>query len=180
MRIPTIIVFILTALTARCGLMCNTDTIPATDNSNWWLQRIKAKNFDIRDTTIVYPKFARFCVDVYDWADNTFNSVNQEFISGTGKRWKVRLINDNWVDSYAMNINGNLPLHMRNDIYSNIGVSLQYMAVSIGYSVNLNTLGNEKKSGRKRFDFDFNCARFDISLYYTKNTDGTYIHKLSN
>lgn len=160
----------------------DTDSIVSKNkgNENWWIERIKAGSYNIGDSTIIYPSFAGFCVKVYHWADRTFNSYNHDYVSGTGKRWKLRLINDNWVDTYAMNLYGDMPLHMRNDMYYNIGASLQYMAVSIGYSININNLLNDRKSGRKRFDFGFNCAKFDISLYCVKNTDGTYIHKFGN
>ena len=56
---------------------------------------------------------------------------------GTGKRWKVRVLNDNWVDSYAMTLPGKMRTKMLSNLYSNIGGYIQYMAVSVGATYDL-------------------------------------------
>ena len=141
----------------------------------------KAHTFSPSDTTIRYPKFLGFCVRTYNWADRTFNSYDPAYVEGTGKRWKARLVSDSWADTYAVNIEGDgTSVQMRNDMYSNVGVFLQYMAVSVGYSVNLNNMFGDKRPAAKRLTVGFNCARFNIDLYYTENTWGTYLRKLGD
>lgn len=154
--------------------------IDRKQSPDWWINRLKARNLNMQDTTVIYPRFIKFCVDVYNWADKAFNSYDPEYVVGTGKRWKARVVSDNWVDSYSMSFpKQKQSLRMMNDIYANIGAYLQYMAVSVGYSFNINNIGSDQPANRKKFEFGFNCARFNAELYYTENTGGTYLRKIS-
>ena len=56
-----------------------------------WYKQLLANNFNINDQRIHYPKFAKFCVDVYNWGDRTFNTSDTTYVVGTGKNWKVML-----------------------------------------------------------------------------------------
>lgn len=82
------------------------------DNPNWWINRIRSGTHSMADTTVIYPRFVGFCVDVYNWANKAFNYYDSEYVEGTGKRWKARLVNDNWFDSYAMDFKGDVPIWM--------------------------------------------------------------------
>lgn len=146
------------------------------ESRNWWYLLKKGK-LNLSDTTVVYPKFLKFCVDVYNWADHTFNSYNPDYVVGTGHRWKARMVNENWTDSYALRFK-NTPLHMRmlSDLNVNLGAYIQYMAVSVGYSLDLNTIFGGKKTDHARFETNFNCALFNFDLYYYHNS-GTYIRQ---
>ena len=149
------------------------------ENRNWWYLA-KRGELSMQDTTVVWPKFLKFCVGVYNWGDRTFNTYDPEYVEGSGKKWKARLVNDNWSDSYSMHIrNEKLNLRMLSDLYCNLGAYLQFMAVSVGYSVDLNTIAGGKPTDHMRFDTNFNCALFNFDLNYTKNSGGTYIRKLN-
>lgn len=143
-------------------------------NRDWW-HLLKRGKLDMKDTTVVYPRFLRFCVDVYNWADHAFNSYDTTYVSGTGKRWKARILNDDWVDSYALNLDKKLSMRMLSDIYCNLGAYLQYMAVSIGYTIDVSNIMGNKKANHKKMEFGFNCARFNVDAYYSENTGGTYL-----
>ena len=146
------------------------------DNRNWWYLLKKGK-LNLSDTTVIYPKFLKFCVNVYNWGDRTFNSYDTLYVEGTGKRWKARLINENWTDSYALRFkNSDIHMRMLSDLNANIGAYLQYMAVSVGYSLDMNTIFGGEKTDHTRFSTNFNCALFNFDLYYTHNT-GTYIRQ---
>lgn len=146
----------------------------ALESRNWWYLLKKGK-LNIADTTVEYPKFLGFCVNVYNWADKTFNSYDPDYVVGTGRRWKARVVSDNWVDSYYLNIGKNMPIRMMSDIYCNAGAYLQYMAVSIGYSLDMSNVIGNKPSNHKKLEFNFNCARFNIEGHYWENTGGTFI-----
>lgn len=146
---------------------------------NWW-HLFKKGKLAMKDTTVEYPGFIKFCVDVYNWADKTFNSYDPEYVVGTGKRWKARIISDNWTDYYSMRFDDKMSMRMMNDVTSNLGPSLQYMAVSIGYSLNLNHAIFGTPINNKRWDFGFNCARFNLDLYYIKNTGGTQLRQFDS
>ena len=146
------------------------------ENRNWWYLLKKGK-LNLSDTTVIYPKFLKFCVDVYNWGDRFFNSYNPEYVVGTGHRWKARLVNENWSDSYALRFrNTDVNMRMLSSLNVNLGAYIQYMAVSVGYSVNMNTIFGGKKTDHSRFETNFNCALFNFDLYYYRNT-GTYIRQ---
>lgn len=140
-----------------------------------WINLARRRALYTSDTTVIYPRFIDFCMRVYRWADHAFNSYNPEYVEGTGKRWKARLAFDNWVDSYSMHFPGNMNMRMMSDIYANAGAYIQYMAVSVGYSANLNHMFGGDPIDRKRLEFGFNCARFNLDVYYTENNGGTYM-----
>ena len=148
-----------------------------TREQKWWWNLVKQGKLNMKDTTVIYPKFIKFCVEVYNWADETFNSYDPEYVEGTGKRWKVRLVNDNWVDSYSMTLPGNLHTWMMSNVYSNIGAYIQYMAVSVGSSYDIGKLFHHREPSHKKYEFGFNCARFNAELYYHENKGGTNLRK---
>ena len=90
-----------------------------TPEQRWWLNLLKQGKLSMTDTTVIYPRFIKFCVDVYNWGDHLFNSYDPEYVVGTGKRWKARIVSDNWVDSYAMTLPRGLHTWMLSDLYSN-------------------------------------------------------------
>jgi len=142
--------------------------------NNWW-QLLKRGKLNPSDTTVVYPKFLDFCMKVYRWADKAFNSYDTDYVVGTGKRWKVRLLSDNWSDSYSLTVRDKYSIRMMSDIYCNFGVYLQYMAVSVGYSLDLSNIIGNRPANHKKLGFSFTCARFTADLHYEENTGGTVI-----
>lgn len=143
---------------------------------NWW-HLLKQGRLDLSDPSVEYPRFLGFCVKVYNWGDRTFNSYDEDYVVGTGRRWKARITNENWVDSHAMDFKRDMSMRFMSNITSTLGAYLQYMAVSIGYSLDMsNIIGNEP-SNHKKLSLGFNCARFNIEAYYQENTGGSYIRK---
>ena len=147
----------------------DTDTV-----KNWW-KLLKKGKLNLSDTTVEYPKFLGFCVKVYNWADKTFNSYDTTYVAGTGRRWKARLVSDNWVDSYYLNLSKKMPMRMMSDFYCNAGAYIQYMAVSLGYSIDMSNIIGHKPSNHKKLELSFNCARFNIEGHYWESTGGTFI-----
>ncbi len=154
-------------------------SVDADTNRNWW-HLLKKNKLDLKDSTVQYPRFVKLCVDIYNWADKAFNSYDPEYVEGTGKRWKARIISDNWSDYYAMHLNKDMSMRMLSDLTSNLGPYVQYMAVSVGYSANLNHLISHNPVANKRMDFGFNCARFNLELYYLQNTGGTQLRQFNS
>lgn len=148
-----------------------------TEEERWWWNQAKKLQLDLNDTTVRYPKFIEFCLKIYKWGDRFFNSYDPEYVVGTGKRWKARIVNDNWVDSYMMTFPEKMKMQMLSNVYANIGAYIQYMAVSMGYTYDMNDITNRHATDHKKMEFGFNCALFDIALYYHENTGGTYLRK---
>lgn len=152
----------------------------SADTTRVWWKLALHNQLDLKDPTIHYPKFIKFCVDVYNWADHAFNYYEPEYVLGTGKRWKARLIWDSWLDSYAMNFHQNMPIHMMSNLYSNAGAYIQYMAVSVGYSTDIKKIIGAQPGNHQKIEFGFNCARFNAEVYLQKNYDGSYIRKFGD
>lgn len=155
--------------------MNTADEAENTDKEHDWLALLKKGQLDLKDPDVRYPRFMRFCVNVYNWADRTFNSYDTTYVVGTGRRWKARVVSDNWVDSYYLNLSRKMPIRMMSDIYCNAGAYVQYMAVSFGYSLDLSNIIGNRPANHKKMEFSFNCARFNIEGHYWENTGGTMI-----
>lgn len=154
--------------------------LPPNERPDWWLNRIKAHNYNIYDTSVIYPKFLNFCVKLYRWGDRTFNTYDKDYVLPTGKNWKVMLRSQNWTDSYSMHFRPDIPVRMLSNVYASLGGYLSFMAVSVGYSLNMSKIVGHESGAQKRFDFSFNTALFTIDAYYTSNDGGTIIRRFGD
>ena len=145
-----------------------------TRNSGYWWRALKHGNVNFNDSTMGYPKFVKFCYRTYVWGDRTFNSYDSAYVVGTGKNWKLILKSNNWIDSYIGRPFEHVHMIMNSNLVSNIGVSLSFMAVSVGYSVGVSNLIHGEKLSNK-VDFSFTCARFTADAYYWKNDNETNV-----
>ncbi|MBD5269730.1 MAG: DUF4421 domain-containing protein [Bacteroides sp.] len=142
-----------------------------------WLHLLKKGKLKMDDPTVEWPAFLGFCVKLYNWGDKTFNSYDPDYVVGTGKRWKARITSENWVDTHTFDFRRKLSMRFMSNITSNLSGYLQYMAVSVGYTLDMtNIIGNEP-SNHKKVGFGFTCARFSAELYYQENTGGSYIRR---
>lgn len=144
-----------------------------------WLKMIRKGKYDINDTTIRYPKFIKFVVDTYLWADNFFNGYDPEWISSTGKRGKVRLLSDNWSDVYDFRF-AKTPLLLSTNLYCNLGFQANYSVLSLSYTFDMNSLFTGKKTKHRKFDFALYTSRIFANAYYWENEGETTIHRVGN
>ena len=145
-----------------------------TRNKGYWWRAMKHGKVDFNDSTMGYPKFVMFCYKTYVWGDRAFNSYDTAYVQGTGKNWKLILKSDNWVDSYFGRPFQDVKMVMNSNLVSNIGLSLSFMAVSVGYSVNVSNLLHGSNQSNK-VDFSFTCARFTADAYYWENSNETNV-----
>lgn len=143
-----------------------------------WYKQLLVNGFRIHDSRIHYPKFPRFCLKVYDWGDKTFNSYNPEYVISTKKNWKLIGKNYNWMESYVMLFPNNQKLHLRSDVYCDVGAYISFMAVSVGYTAKLNNMFGNGRSTRSNFNFSFQTSLFTANLDVVKSHGGTRIVKL--
>ena len=141
-----------------------------TRNDGYWWRAMKHGKVDFNDNTMGYPKFVKFCYNTYVWGDRAFNSYDSAYVQGTGKNWKLILKSDNWVDSYIGHPVKDVNQVMNSNLVSNIGLSLSFMAVSIGYSLSVSNLIHGGKLSNK-VNFSFTCARFAADAYYWENNN---------
>ncbi len=148
-------------------------------NRNWWYL-FKKGQLKMDDPTVEWPKFLGFCVKVYNWGDHVFSSTDPEYVVGTGKRWRARLINDNWNDSYYMRFRNKFKSLMSGNVHVLAGASLQYMAVSYTYTLDISHMVTGGPIDYRKQEFGFNCARFSINGYAYSNGGGTFIRNFGN
>lgn len=144
-----------------------------------WFQQLRQANFNINDNRIQYPKFLDFCRKVYNWGDRVFNSYDTTYVRGTGHNWKVYLHSHNWHQTYAYKFRGK-PLVLSTDLNSDIDLNLNFMAVGIGYTWNINKLISGNNNDNKTFSISFTCARFYAEFVSTKSEGDTYIRYAGN
>lgn len=130
-----------------------------------WYKQVYETGFRIHDPAIDYPPFIRFAIKIYDWGDKTFNSYNPEYVVGTGKNWKAIINSYNWMESYMLlfSMHNRDMLHIRSNIFSDIGVHLSFMAVSLGYTAKVDNWAGQK-SKRSNFNFNFTSSRFSANI----------------
>lgn len=140
-----------------------------------WVKQLVANGFHINDPQVNYPKFARWCVKVYNWGDRTFNTYDSTYVVASGKNWKAYMKSYNWGENYAMYFTDRTRLRMLSDVYCDMGASLCFMAVSLGYTWKLSDMAHQTHSGRQDFNFNFCCSLFSASFDYTYTQGGTKI-----
>ena len=145
-----------------------------------WVKQLFANGFRINDPGVNYPKFMRFCLNVYNWGDPTFNSYDPEYVVGTGKNWKACLNSHNWMQSYGLFFPDNLNVRMFSQVYSDFGLSINFMAVGLSYTFNANELFTNPLAQRRNFDFNFTCALFTLHYSHQSNDGGVTIERFGN
>ena len=131
---------------------------------NWW-HLLKKGKLQMSDPTVEWPGFLGFCVKVYNWGDRVFSTTDPDYVVGTGKKWRARIINDNWSNSYYMKVNPEFNSIMITPFHDLLGPSIQYMAVSYTYTFDLSHMLTGSPVTYKKQEFGFNCARFSIDGY---------------
>lgn len=149
------------------------DSVQEDSNRNWW-HLFRKGRLKMDDPTVEWPAFLGFCVKVYNWGDHVFSSTDHDYVVGTGKKWRARVINDNWADSYYMNIDRKFNTLMSTPFHVLWGASIQYMAVSYTYAADITHMLTKSPINYKKQEFSFNCARFSADAYFYSNK-ATYI-----
>ncbi len=146
--------------------------------NDFWKIATLSGRLDLKDESVKYPKFIKWCVDLYNWGDRTFNSYDTAYVVGTGKRWKLIVKNDNWVDFYDLKLPKSIRVGMASDIAPNLSASISYMALSFSYMMNMDYLFGGEPATHRKFDLNFSCSLIAFDAYYSKNTGNTNITKL--
>lgn len=149
-----------------------------------WIHQLRKGNFDMDDPDTDYPRFIRFCMDVYKWGDRTFNTYDTTYVVGFGRNWKTRILLDGWTDSYNMHLSrahqDRLPVTFISDPYINSALALQFMAVGFTYGVDLNNIFFNKPVSHQKFEFGFNCARFNLEISLNNNHGGSILRRFGD
>ncbi|MFG6426425.1 MAG: DUF4421 domain-containing protein [Muribaculaceae bacterium] len=171
----TIVLLLSVSLSSWCAE--SKDSIPKSGN---WIKQVAYHKFDLNNPEIDYPKFPRFCVTAYNWANKTFNTFDSTYVVGTGKNWKARLTSNNWLGNNMLLFSKNNRIQVNSNIFSEIGPSISFMALNLGYMVNVNELRGDDAEKRHRFNLGFNCALFSANFDYSYIKGGTRITRFGD
>lgn len=139
---------------------------------------VKAISFDL-DSIAAMGKFPRFCVNTYRWGDKFFNGYDTTYVAGTGYKWNAKLRTESWTDYYELHFDNSTEMSMISDPSTSVGLYLSYMALSVGYDMNVSKYFDGHEDARRRWNFGFNCMLFSANLYFIKNDVGSHIDSFS-
>ena len=119
-------------------------------------------------------------MDVYHWGDRFFNGYDSAYVSRTYTNFNVRANSDSWLYMYTFDLPDDVRIRLGSEPASSAGISLSYLAVSVGYDVNVSRFigGSDRK--RDRFSFGFNCSLLSFEFYKERNNGGTSIRRFGD
>lgn len=169
LRLLITLVLVSLAVARSHGQEVHVDSLPSLSGN--WVQQLYAAHFDINDPRIDYPKFPNFIRKVYNWGDRVFNTYDKNYVVGTGKNWKASIKSQNWMQSYVydFSIFKDNTVALRTGIYSDFGISLNFMALSVGYTWNVNRWFADEHDKRNTFNFSFTTALFSAEFTTSSN-----------
>lgn len=132
------------------------------------------------DSIAAMGKLPRFVVNTYRWGDKFFNGYDTTFVQTTGYKFNAKVTTDSWVDGYSFLLPDNKSIHMNSDASSSVGLYLTYLALSVGYDVNLSQILTGAERARKRWRFGFNCMLFAAEIYVVQNDVGTTLKRFGD
>lgn len=121
------------------------------------------------DSIASWGKFPRFCVNTYRWGDHFFNNYDSTYVQSSGYRFNVKAKIDSYVDVYNFRLEDGYKMMFNSRPSTSMGLYLTYMAVSVGYDMNVSKFFNADNGARKRFNFQFNCSLFGAEIYKITN-----------
>lgn len=129
------------------------------------------------DSIAEWGKFPRFCINVYRWGDKFFNSYDSTYVVGTGTKFNVKATTDSWLETYHFIIPGNQKVELWSDPSTSVGAYVTYLAVSLGYDINVSNLFGGVKHARSRYRFGFDCSLLGVEAYWENNDVGTKLKR---
>lgn len=135
---------------------------------------VRAISFNL-DSIANMGKFPRFCVNTYRWGDKFFNGYDTAYVDGTGYKWNAKLRTESWTDKYDLHFDNGTEMSMISDPSTSVGLHLTYLALSVGYDMNVSRYFNGNEEAKRRWNFGFNCMLFTANLYFIQNNTGTHI-----
>lgn len=145
------------------------------------LSGVKASGISFNlDSIAEWGKFPRFCVNTYRWGDRFFNTYDSAYVHGSGYKFNIKLTTDSWLNSYNFGLPERVRMTMRSDPSTSMGFYATYLAVSVGYDINISNLFQGTSQARSRYRFGFDCSLLAVEVYLENNAVGTKIKRFGN
>ena len=117
---------------------------------------------------------------VYRWGDEFFNGYDSAYVARTGTCFNVKLSSESWMDVYNFDLPEDKTIRIKSDPATTAGINLSYLAVTVGYDINVSGLFGGSKRKRKRFQFGFNCSLLSVQYYNIHNDGDTHISRFGS
>ena len=148
------------------------------EEQNRWKRVILRHGWSINDTTIKYPMVLNIGVKAYRWLNHTLNYYDTAYVVNpgktSGKKWKIMLKNDNWIDFYSGHLSQwKSYVQMNSDVTSLFGFQICGMGLSFTYMINARDLLAGKFIRNRRLQFSFTTSRIFVEAYYRKHDQST-------
>lgn len=136
------------------------------------------------DSIAAMGKFPRFCVNTYRWGDRFFNTYDSAYVQGSGTKFNVKLNTDSWLNHLNFRIPAEeskfATVELRSQPTTTMGVYLTYLALSVGYDINISKLFGNSSHTRQRYQFGFTCSLLSAEAYWERNTASTRLTRFGN
>ena len=159
------------------------DSAELNDKAHW-KRVIFRHGWSINDTSIVYPPVMDFGVRTYRWLNHALNYYDTAYVVNpgktSGKKWKIMLKNNNWLDFYSGHLSQkHTYVQLNSDLTSLFGFQICGMGLSFTYMINVRDLLAGRFIRNRRLQFSFTTSRIFIEAYYRKNDQSTvHLHWL--
>ena len=155
-----------------------------TDKLRYWESVIFRHGWSINDTSIIYPPVLDFGFKAYRWLNHALNYYDTAYVVNpgktSGKKWKIMLKNNNWLDFYSGHLSEwRSYVQLNSDVTSLFGFQICGMGLSVSYMFNVRDLLAGKFIHNRRLQFSMTTSRFFVEGYYRKNDESTvHIYRL--
>ena len=119
-----------------------------------------------------------FGVRAYRWLNHALNYYDSAYVVNpgktSGKKWKVMIKNNNWIDFYSGHLSQwRTYVQMNSDVTSLFGFQICGMGLSFTYMINVRDLLAGNFIRNRRLQFSFTTSRIFVEAYYRKNDEST-------
>ena len=160
--------------------------LDSMNDKRHWKKVIFRKGWSLNDTSIHYPKVLDFGAKTYRWLNHALNYYDSAYVVNpgktSGKKWKIMLKNDNWMDSYSGRLGQwRTAVQLNSDVTSLFGFQICGLGLSFTYMINVRDLLAGKFIRNRRLQFSFTTSRLFVEAYYRKNDESSvHLHRLGS
>jgi len=161
-------------------------SLDSLDQNKEWKDLIFRKGWNINDTTIEYPQALDFGFKAYRWLNHALNYYDTAYVvnpgKNGGKKWKIMLKNNNWLDFYSGHLGKwSTPVQLNSDVTSLFGFQICGMGLSFTYMINVRDLLAGRFIRNRRLQFSFTTSRIFLEGYYRKNDESSvHLHRIGS
>lgn len=139
------------------------------DNAKKAYRSLERHGWTNKDSIAAKGKVARGIIDGIDWWHRTFDSYDTAFVASASYKFKVQLLEDNWIDSYSFDLQSGKEMKWKSPFTATVGASFSVLGLSLGFSFDISEKRKIAPSKRKVFSFEMSKSRINLCVRYIRN-----------